>query len=219
MRLLTFVGLNLSFIALSTSFPATARADDWSGWMGNQRDGVYRETGIIDEVPSSGLTVKWRKPIQGGYAGPAAAGGRVFTFDYEKESGKAFNDPGQRANLKGRERLTAFDAASGEQLWQHSYDCQYSISYPAGPRCTPTVDGDHVYILGSEGDLKCLRTQDGEEVWSRNLKRDFDAEVLRHVIDFSMVGISCPTASDPITFGEPGDVRADFDDLTGTAIA
>jgi len=155
----------------------TSFADDWAGWMGSSRDGVYRETGIIDEVPSGGLKVKWRKPIHGGYAGPAAAAGRVFVFDYQKESGKPFNDPGQRANLKGYERLTAFDAASGNQLWQHSYDCPYSISYPAGPRCTPTVDGDHVYILGSQGDLTCLRTGDGEIVWSRSLQQDFGVEV------------------------------------------
>jgi outer membrane protein assembly factor BamB len=123
------------------------------------------------------LKVKWRKPIQGGYAGPAVAAGRVFVFDYKKESGNAFNDPGTRANLKGQERLTAMDADTGKQLWQHAYDCDYSISYPAGPRCTPTVDGDHVYILGSEGDLKCLATSDGNLVWSRSLKRDFGAEV------------------------------------------
>lgn len=152
------------FLAGTALLCQTSVADDWAGWMGSSRDGVYRETGIIDEVPSGGLRVKWRKPIHGGYAGPAAAGGRVFVFDYQKESGKPFNDPGQRANLKGHERLTVFDAASGEQVWQHSYDCPYSISYPAGPRCTPTVDGDFVYILGSEGDLTCLRTSDGELV-------------------------------------------------------
>lgn len=154
----------------------TCLADDWAGWMGNSRDGVYRETGIIDEIPSSGLKIKWRMPVSEGYAGPAAADGRVFVFDYKKESGDAFNDPGKRANLNGKERLLAFDANSGNQLWQHEYNCPYSISYPAGPRCTPTIDGDRVYILGSEGDLKCLNVTDGDVIWSRNLKSDFDAE-------------------------------------------
>ncbi len=121
--------------------------------------------------PPSGLTVKWRKPIQGGYAGPAVAAGRVFVFDYQKESGEAFNDPGQRANLNGKERLIALDAESGEETLAVAYDCPYSISYPAGPRCTPTVDGDFVYILGSEGDLKCLAADDGNVVWSRSLKQ------------------------------------------------
>ncbi len=152
-------------------------ADDWSGWMGSERDGVYRETGIVDEIPAAGLKIKWRKPASVGYAGPAAANGRVFVFDYQTESGKAFNDPGQRVNLKGKERLRALDADTGEQLWEHAYDCPYSVSYPAGPRCTPTVDGDFVYTLGSEGDLKCLQASDGQELWSRQFKRDFAAEV------------------------------------------
>jgi outer membrane protein assembly factor BamB len=138
---------------------------------------VYRESGIVDEIPADGLDVKWRIPIAGGYAGPAVADGRVFVFDYEKSQGEAFNNPGERANLQGKERLTAVDAETGKQLWQLAYDCPYSISYPAGPRCTPTVDGDHVYILGSEGDLHALRVSDGGEVWKRSLKNDFAAEV------------------------------------------
>ena len=171
----------LAFIAFCFipffSIATTAEADNWSGWLGSQRDGVYRESGIIDEIPEQGLKVKWRKSIAGGYAGPAVADGRVYVFDYVKESGKAFNDPGQRATLEGQERLTVLNAEDGEEIWQHVYDRTYSISYPAGPRCTPTIDGDHVYILGSEGDLKCLQVASGDVIWHRNLKTDFDAEV------------------------------------------
>jgi outer membrane protein assembly factor BamB len=156
---------------------SVVQADNWSGWLGSQRDGVYRETGVIDEIPSTGLEIRWRKSIAGGYAGPAVADGKVYVFDYAKESGKAFNDPGQRATLQGKERLTVMDATTGEQVWQHAYDRTYSISYPAGPRCTPTVDGEHVYILGSEGDLKCLKTADGDVVWSRSFTKDFGADV------------------------------------------
>ena len=152
-------------------------ADDWPGWLGPTRDGVYRESGIVEEIPEDGLPVKWRAEVAGGYAGPAVADGRVYVFDYEKRSGEAFNDPGTRATLDGEERLTAFDAESGEQLWRHEYACPYGISYPAGPRCTPTVDGDRVYILGSEGDLRCLRGETGELVWSRSFQEDFAAEV------------------------------------------
>ena len=155
----------------------TTDADDWTQWMGPNRDGVYQETGIVDSIPDDGLKIKWRTPINGGYAGPAVAAGRVFVFDYKKSGGKAFNNPEQRASLQGEERLIALDEKTGEELWQHSYDCPYSISYPAGPRCTPTVDGDHVYILGSEGDLRCLKTKDGSLVWAKSFKKDFGAEV------------------------------------------
>jgi len=164
-------------LAATTFLAADALGDEWPGWMGPSRDGVYRETGIVDEIPADGLPVKWRKPIAGGYAGPAVADGKVFVFDYQQRSGEAFNDPGQRAQLSGQERLTAFDAASGEQLWRHSYDCPYSISYPAGPRCTPTVDGQRVYILGAEGDLKCLNVKNGQVIWQLSLTEDFGAEV------------------------------------------
>lgn len=160
-------------------FPPGERsiADDWRGWMGNQRDGVYRESGIVEKIPSSGLPVLWRTPIAGGYAGPAVAAGRVFVFDYEKKAGDAFNNPGQRANLSGQERVICLDEKSGDPIWVHEYDCPYSVSYPAGPRCTPTVDGDHVYTLGSEGDLYCLEVATGKVVWDLSLKRDFKADV------------------------------------------
>lgn len=163
-------------IALTTlNQPSTA--EDWTGWMGNERDGVYRESGIIESIPSTGLPIRWRTPIAGGYAGPSVADGRVFVFDYEKQSGDAFNDPGQRANLSGQERITCLDETTGEPIWVHSYDCPYSVSYPAGPRCTPTIDGDHVYTLGSEGDLCCLAAATGKVVWEVSLKRDFKADV------------------------------------------
>ena len=150
---------------------------DWGQWMGANRDGVYAETGVIDSIPEVGLSIKWRTPIEGGYAGPAVAGGKVFVFDYRRSEGKAFNDPGKRATLMGSERLLVLDATTGEELWAHQYECPYSISYPAGPRCTPTVDGDLVYILGSEGDLRCLKTEDGSLVWKKNFKTDFGAEI------------------------------------------
>jgi len=144
--------------------------------MGPNRDGVYREEGIIEVIPSDGLPVRWRTPIHGGYAGPSVAEGRVYVYDYLIEDGRPFNEPGQRANLRGKERIVALDASDGSEIWSHAYDCPYNISYPAGPRCTPTVDGDRVYILGSEGDLLCLKTDDGEVLWKKSLKRDLSAE-------------------------------------------
>ena len=168
---IVFAGFALMFNSTSSN------AEDWEGWMGKKRDGVYYETGIIDSIPEAGLEVKWRMPIHGGYAGPAVADGRVFVFDYKKESGKAFNNPGQRAKLEGSERLVAIDEKTGEEIWTHHYECPYSISYPAGPRCTPTVDGDRVYTLGSEGDLQCIMARNGKLVWKKSFKNDFKAEV------------------------------------------
>ena len=169
-RLAWSIGLGWVLI---TSLVFTATAEDWTGWMGNQRDGVYRggEVGSLADAD-----VLWRMPIGGGYAGPAVADGRVYVFDYQLDDGKISNDPGRRVNLRGAERLWCY-STNGEMLWQRAYTCPYSISYPAGPRCTPTVDGDRVYTLGAEGDLKCFAAHDGRPIWSRSLKRDFAAEV------------------------------------------
>lgn len=163
-------------LVLTTFMCSPARSDDWKGWMGDKRDGVYRETGIVDEITPEGLPINWRKPIGSGYAGPSVADNRVYVFDYEKQSGKAFNDPGERANIQGSERITALDATTGETLWRHKYQCNYSISYPAGPRCSPTVDGQNIYTLGAEGDLKCIDARGGKVIWSLNLKQQFSIE-------------------------------------------
>lgn len=163
-------------MAIAATLQANVTADDWKGWMGTQRDGVYRETGIIDEITPKGLAVNWRKSAGSGYAGPAVSGNHVIIFDYIKGDGEAFNDPGQRASIKGTERVRALNATTGEQIWAHQYDCPYSISYPAGPRCTPTIDNDLVYTLGAEGDLKCLSLKDGSVVWERQLKETFSIE-------------------------------------------
>src|SRR6187402_1949630 len=61
--------------------PVSVRADDWPQWFGPQRDGVWRETGIVAALPKAGLPVKWRVPIGDGYSGPAVAGNRLFVLD------------------------------------------------------------------------------------------------------------------------------------------
>ena len=168
----------LSLVLMTVVQTGTATADDWPAWMGADRDGVYRESGIVDSIPESGLKVKWRMPISAGYAGPAVADGKVIVFDYVKSEGEVKNDPGTRVELKGSERVTAINADTGETIWQKSYDCPYSISYPAGPRCTPTIDDDRVYTLGAEGDLQCRSMSDGEVVWEIDLKDKLSAEIL-----------------------------------------
>jgi len=155
-----------------------AHSEDWPGWMGSERDGVYRESGVADAVPASGFSIKWRTPIHGGYAGPSVANGRVYVFDFQRADGKTVDKVDLMAsNVDGRERLLVLDEKTGKPIWEHSYECYYTVGYAYGPRCNPEVDGDRVYILGSQGDLKCLRVVDGEVVWTRNLHRDFDAKV------------------------------------------
>jgi outer membrane protein assembly factor BamB len=145
-----------------------AHAEDWPQWGGTQRDLVWREKGIVDTLPAvdpaTGMLPRvWTAKIGAGYAGPAVADGRVFITD------RLANDD--------LERALCFDADTGKELWKHEYDAPYSISYPLGPRATPTVDGNRVYVLGAEGRLFCFDVASGDIVWQKHLPTDFGTEV------------------------------------------
>src|SRR6516225_5696395 len=64
----------LALIAAAVLAPAVC-ADDWPQWMGPERDGVWRETGLLDRFPRGGPRERWHMPVGGGYAGPAVADG------------------------------------------------------------------------------------------------------------------------------------------------
>jgi outer membrane protein assembly factor BamB len=164
-----------SFLALGTVEPTNAfgRTDDWPQWGGVRRDFTWNEVGIADQFPENGPPVLWRAAVNSGYSGPAVAAGRVFVMDYVLKSGDPLPDPGRRNDLQGIERVLCLDAKTGKELWVHADDCPYHISYPEGPRCTPSVDGERVYTLGAEGKLLCLATKDGSVVWQRDLKADY----------------------------------------------
>jgi outer membrane protein assembly factor BamB len=162
-------------LLLNAATISSAKADDWSQWLGNNRDSRWTETGIVDTL-SKDQKVLWRTPIESGYAGPAVVGNRVFVTDYQVANGVNEPNPGKRTELEGSERIICLDAESGKQVWKHEYPCEYKISYAYGPRCTPTINEGHVYALGAEGDLVCLNADNGELAWKKNLKAEYKQE-------------------------------------------
>ncbi len=146
-------------------------AEDWPQWRGADRLAVWHDTGVVEQLPSE-LLVKWRTEIGSGYAGPAVADGRVFVLDWHK-------DPESRT-LDGRERLLALDEETGEPLWEHEWSTSYRAlmaSYAIGPRATPTVDRERVYVLGATGWLLCLDVEKGSVLWQRDLTVDYGTSV------------------------------------------
>jgi outer membrane protein assembly factor BamB len=157
---------------------SAARADDWPQWLGPQRDGVWRETGILQTFPPQGPRVRWRTPIGGGYAGPAVAAGRVYVTDRQLAPGVKGPKGGfDITQLPGQERVLCLDEKTGEVLWKHAYDCPYRVSYAAGPRCTPLIKDGKVFTLGTMGDLLCLDAVAGQVLWAKNFPRDYKAPV------------------------------------------
>ena len=187
-----------------------AFANDWPEWRGTGRAGVWSETGIVQELPAE-LKVKWRVPVNSGFSGPAVVDGRVFITDWAE-------DPASRT-MDGTERAIALDEETGEILWIREWPTSYRmlmVSYAIGPRATPTVDGDRVYVVGAAGDLFCLEVETGEVIWEKHYIAEFDSFV--------------PTwgvASSPIVDGdhlisvvgaEPGGVVVAFDKRTGEEV-
>src|SRR5262249_15995285 len=129
-------------------------ADDWPQWLGPDRDGVWREPGLIEHFPSSGPRIRWRTPIGGGYAGPAVAEGKVFIMDRVRAQGaRNPKNPFSKSPVSGKERVVCLDEMNGRTLWSYEYESKYEISYPAGPRATPLVHEGQVYTLGAMGQL------------------------------------------------------------------
>ena len=151
-------------------------ADDWPQWLGPQRDGFWRESGLLEKFPESGPKILWRAPIGGGYSGPSVAAGRVYVMDYQRTDGDPTPSAGARQNLTGQERIVCLDATTGKELWKVAYDCPYSVSYPVGPRCTVTIQDGKAYALGTMGHFHCLDAETGKVIWGKDFTKDYGAE-------------------------------------------
>lgn len=139
------------------ALPASALEGlDWPQWRGANRDGIWKETGIVTKFDGPEIKVKWRVPVSNGYSGPTVANGRVYVTDRQK-------DP------KQVERVLCFDAETGKSLWTHSYECFYKgISYDNGPRASVTINDGKAYALGAMGNLLCLDAETGKVLWSKD---------------------------------------------------
>jgi outer membrane protein assembly factor BamB len=170
----------LAALALTLAVPASLHAADWPQYLGPTRDSVWPERGVLKTFPKDGPKVLWRVPVGGGYAGPAVAGGKVYVADKVLRTGaKDPDDPfaGNKAETPAAERVLCLDAKSGKELWKYEHDVVYSIQYPAGPRCVPTVSGGKVYAVGAMGDLACLDAATGKKLWGKNFPKDYGAKV------------------------------------------
>lgn len=146
-----------------------ASADDWPEWRGKGREGVWNETGVLQKFPASGLRIDWRVPLRNGFSGPAVSNGRIYVTDFTETS-----------HLKGRERALSIDEKTGKILWTREWEASYiglMETYAAGPRATPTVDADRVYVLGAKGMLLCLNATTGEVIWLKDYVKEFGAEM------------------------------------------
>jgi len=151
-------------IAPGAGAPEAAHASRnyWTNFRGPNRDGRYDEMAVLTQWPAKGLTPVWKQPIGVGYASFVVADGRAHTIEQRR----------------GQEIVTAYDVATGRELWKQGWNAVYSDSTGDGPRATPTWDGGRLYALGATGELRCLDARTGAVVWGRNILTDNQASNL-----------------------------------------
>jgi outer membrane protein assembly factor BamB len=142
-------------------FASLISAADWPQWRGLNRDGISRETGLLKTWPATGPKVLWRAPLGNGYSAIAISQGRLYTM----------------ASVGNDEFAMCFDTAGGKELWRTRTDSNYESGQGDGPRSTPTVDGNWVYVLGAQSKLYALNGKDGKKIWSHDFRSEYGSEV------------------------------------------
>lgn len=131
----------------------------WPQWRGPNRDGVATEKSLLKKWSEEGPPLAWKVGGLGsGYSSVAVADGKIFTLG--KRSGSEF--------------LIAIDENGHKELWA----ARLGRPWNDGPRSTPTVDGDRVYAVGPHGDLICVSTAQGKEIWRRSFAKDFGGRMM-----------------------------------------
>ncbi len=146
--------------AVGTGAQAPASSNDWPQWRGPDRSGVSRERGLLNDWPAAGPRRVWTASNLGaGYGSAAIAGSRVLV----------------QGSTRSNSTVSALNRGDGKLVWTQTIGRANTNDRGSGPRGTPSVDGDRVYVLTENGDLACLKAADGAIVWQRNILREFNA--------------------------------------------
>ncbi len=139
---------------------ALAAPGDWPQFRGPNRDGASAETGLLQELPPGGPPLVWKATGLGiGYTTVSVVGNRIYTSGEEGEFSS----------------VIALNAGDGMKVWSARLGKAGAAGLPAfeGPRATPTVEGDLLIAVGQWGEMACLETAQGKELWRKNYAKDF----------------------------------------------
>src|SRR5260370_17276660 len=153
----------LTAVVLALALASSVYASDGPKWRGPARDGVSRATGLLKAWSKDGPPLRWKaSDIGTGYSSPSIVEGRVYV-----------------QTTRGNDEFAlVLDEKSGTEVWSvpiGKVGENRGPQYP-GTRSTPTIDGDRLYCLASDGELVCLERAGGEMKWKKNLKNDFKGE-------------------------------------------
>ncbi|MCA9103926.1 MAG: PQQ-binding-like beta-propeller repeat protein [Pirellulaceae bacterium] len=145
------MGIGILGLTLLTGlvFSTASRAGDWPAFLGPTRDGKSDETQLVEGWDEQGPRELWRVPGGIGMSGLAIANGLVVTLVQDDDA----------------QRAIALDLKTGAERWSTELAPAYINAMGNGPRATPAIDDDRVYVFTGDGILVALATADGEELW------------------------------------------------------
>lgn len=142
---------------------STAFAADWPQWRGPQRDGVVRGEKPLDKLPAEPKKL-WELPTGFGHSAVVISGNRFV-----------YIDQGSGADAT-KEVVHVCDLATAKEIWKQAYgDLAEYYNYGTGPRTTPVIDGDRLYVQSGRGEFRCLAMADGKVLWRVNFEKDYGA--------------------------------------------
>ena len=182
-------------LALSVTLPAQqasqrVRLGDWPELRGPNRDGISRETGLIDSWKLNGENFLWRVPY-GGRSTPVVMGDRLYVQ----------NPVGRGPALQ--ERVMALDTTTGKVIWEYKVNI-YQSDVPAHriAWASPAVDPEtgNIYILTGGAEAIAL-SRDGKRLWSRSFGEEYAAftthggRTMSPIVDGDLVIVSAAVSN------------------------
>src|SRR6185295_1594214 len=123
----------------------TSPAFDWPQWQGPDRTGVSKETGLLQQWPAGGPPLVWSiTGLGAGYGSMAIQGDRIFL--------QGLKPTGER-RAPSQSVIYALNRADGKGVWSKALGGGGNNDRGPGPRGTPTLDGDRLYVLTVIGEL------------------------------------------------------------------
>lgn len=153
----------LSLLSISSTLVVTTHANDWYRWRGPDLNGISTETGWQAQWPADGPKQVWKASVGMGFSSVTVSHGKLYTQGNDGDA---------------TDFISCLDAATGAQIWKHSYPCPLDPKYyEGGTSSTPTVDGDRVFTISRKGNLFCLDAATGKVVWFKNVATDLGNEI------------------------------------------
>lgn len=174
----------------------SALAGDWAQILGPNRNGLSSETGLVDKWPSGGPKEVWRAPGGVGMSGLAIRDDWLVTL-VQKE---------------GKQFVVSMGAQDGKPRWEQAVAPEFTNPMGDGPRATPTIVGDRVYVFTGEGILVALDFEDGKPLWRHDVVKELGGQVAEY-------GMACSPLVEEgrviVTAGAPNATVVAYDAPTG----